>query len=265
MGIPIMRGRGFTEEDRASGEQVAILGETLARRLFPGEDPLGRRMRAGLSGPWRTIVGIAHDAKNTGLTGTDDPEYYYLWRKGPESGRRMGSLILRSEADQASLAPLVRSSLAELDPTLPLTIATMRQNLGKLMERPRFESFFLSLFAAIGVLLAAVGQFGVISYLVTQRSSEIGVRMALGATGRHVVGLVMRHTLVWTLVGAALGLVVAWFGSRYLESMLFAVHARDLVNFAAVFGFLIAVSLAAAWQPSLRAVRVDPAQVLRHE
>jgi putative ABC transport system permease protein len=265
MGIPILHGRDFTEQDRSSGEQIAILGESLARRLFPGEDPLGRRMRAGFSGPWRTIVGIAHDAKNAGLTGADDPEYYYLWRTGPESGRRVASLILRSDANQAGLASLVRSSLAELDPTLPLTIATMRQNLGKLTERPRFESFLLSLFAAIGVLLAAVGQFGVISYLVTQRSSEIGVRMALGATGRHVVGLVLRHTLVWTLVGAALGLLVAWFGSRYLESMLFAVHARDLANFAAVFGFLIAVSLAAAWQPSLRAVRVDPAQVLRHE
>jgi ABC-type antimicrobial peptide transport system permease subunit len=222
-------------------------------------------MRAGLSGPWRTIVGIAHDAKNAGLTGSDDPEYYYLWRKGPESGRRAASLILRSEANPAALASLVRASLAELDPTLPVTIATMRQNLGKLTERPRFESFLLSLFAAIGVLLAAVGQFGVISYLVTQRSSEIGVRMALGATGRHVVGLVIRHTLTWTMVGSGVGLIVAWSGSRYLESMLFAVQARDLVNFAAVFGFLIAVSLAAAWRPSIRAVRVDPAQVLRHE
>jgi predicted permease len=265
MGIPILRGRAFNEEDRSSGEQVAILGETLARRLFPGEDPLGRRMRAGLSGPWRTIVGIAHDAKNAGLTGSDDPEYYFLWRKGPESGRRAGSLILRSEANPAALASLVRASLAELDPTLPVTIATMRQNLGKLTERPRFESFLLSLFAAIGVLLAAVGQFGVISYLVTQRSSEIGVRMALGATGRHVVGLVIRHTLTWTLAGSGVGLIVAWFGSRYLESMLFAVHVRDLVNFSAVFGLLIAVSLAAAWRPSIRAVRVDPAQVLRHE
>jgi len=265
MGIPLLRGRGFTEDDCSSGEQIAILGESLARRLFPGEDALGRRMRAGFAGPWRTIVGIAHDVKNAGLTGTDDPEYYCLWRKGPESGRRAGSLILRSEANQAGLASLVRSTLAELDPTLPVTIMTMRQNLGKLTERPRFESFLLSLFAGIGVLLAAVGQFGVISYLVTQRSAEIGVRMALGATGRHVVGLVIRHTLAWTLAGAALGLMAAWFGSRYLETMLFAVHARDLVNFAAVFGFLIVVSLMAAWKPSLRAVRVDPAQVLRHE
>jgi ABC-type antimicrobial peptide transport system permease subunit len=163
------------------------------------------------------------------------------------------------------LASMARSSLSEVDPTLPVTITTMGQNLGKLMERPRFESFLLSLFAGIGVLLAAIGQFGVISYLVTQRSAEIGVRMALGATGRHVAGLVIRRMLAWTLIGAGLGLVAAWFGGRYLESLLFGVHARDLVNFAVVFGFLIVVSLASAWQPVLRAVRVDPAQVLRHE
>jgi putative ABC transport system permease protein len=265
MGITILRGRGFTELDRTSGEQVVIIGESMARRLFAGEDPLGRRMRSGFSGPWRTIVGIAHDVKNAGLTGTDDPEYYYLWRKGPEGGRRIAHLILRSEADPGGLASMVRANLAELDPTLPVTVTTMGQNLGKLMERPRFESFLLSLFAGIGVLLAAIGQFGVISYLVTQRSAEIGVRMALGATGRHVAGLVIRRMLAWTLIGAGLGLVVAWFGGRYLESLLFGVRARDLVNFAAVFGFLIVVSLAAAWQPLLRAVRVDPAQVLRHE
>src|SRR5207253_7503596 len=127
----------------------------------------------------------------------------------------------------------------------------------------RFEGFLLSLFAAIGVLLSAIGQFGVISQLVTQRAAEIGIRMALGATARHVVGLVMRHTLQWTLVGAALGLAVAWLGSRYLESMLFGVKPGDLTNLAAVFGFLLVVSVAAAWQPSRRTTRVDPAQVLR--
>jgi predicted permease len=263
MGIPILRGRAFTEEDRASAGKVAILDETMARRLFPGEDPVGRRMQAGLG--WRTIIGVASKVKNAGLTGADDPEYYYVWRKGPDGGRRRAHLIIRSEADPAGLASLVRSGIAELDPTLPLTITTMRQNLGQQIQRPRFESFLLSLFAGIGVLLAAIGQFGVISYLVTQRSAELGVRMALGARSRHVVGLVMRHTMEWTLAGAALGMAAAWAGSRYLESMLFGVQARDLTNFAAVFGLLIAVSIAAAWQPARRAARVDPAQALRHE
>src|SRR5262249_11926757 len=160
---------------------------------------------------------------------------------------------------------MVRAELAGLDPVLPLTVTSMRQNLGRLFERPRFESFLLSLFAGIGLLLAAIGQFGVISYLVTQRSAEIGVRMALGAKRRHVVGLVVRDTLRWSLAGAGLGLAAAWAGSRYLESMLFEVHARDLATYSWVFAFLLAVSLASAWQPSHRATRLDPARVLRHE
>jgi hypothetical protein len=268
MGIPIVRGRGFTEADRVSGEDVAILDETIARRMFPGgEDPIGRHVRSGQvgTGKWRTIVGIARNVKNAGLTGRDDPEYYYLWRTGPDSGRRRAYFLFRSQADPTSLAGLIRSEISQIDPALPLTITTMEQNLGRYVQRPRFESFLLSLFAGIGVLLAAVGQFGVISYLVTQRSAEIGVRMALGATGRDVVRLVLRHTLIWTLVGAVAGLVVAWFASRQLESLLFGVSARDLANFTAVFAMLIGVSLVAAWQPMRRAARMDPAQVLRHE
>ncbi len=267
MGIPIVRGRAFTDADRTSSEDVAILDETIARRLFPGEDPLGRRIRAGQigKGPWRTIVGIARSVKNAGLTGHDDPEYYYVWRTGPDSGRRRVHFLLRTEADAASLAGLIRSQIAQIDPALPLTITTMDQNLGTYIQRPRFESFLLSLFAGIGVLLAAVGQFGVISYLVTQRSSEIGVRMALGATGRHVAALVLGNTLAWTLMGAGAGLIAAWFFSRQLEPLLFGVSARDLANFSAVFALMIGISLAAAWQPTRRALRMDPAQVLRHE
>jgi putative ABC transport system permease protein len=267
MGIPIVRGRGFTESDRSSAEEVVILDEALARKLFPGEDPIGRRMRSGQVGvgAWRTIIGITRNVKNAGLTGRDDPEYYHVWRKGPDSGRRRAHLLFRSEADPASLSGLIRSEVAQIDPTLPLTITTMEHNLGTHIQRPRFESFLLSLFAGIGVLLAAVGQFGVISYLVTQRSSEIGVRMALGATARDVVTLVTRQTLVWTLLGAIAGLIVAWFASRQFESLLFGVGARDLLNLSAVFALLIGVSLAAAWHPMRRAARMDPAQVLRHE
>jgi putative ABC transport system permease protein len=267
MGIPVVRGRGFTNGDRTSAEDVAILDEAIARRLFPGEDPIGRRMRSGQvgTGAWRTIVGITRNVKNAGLTGHDDPEYYYLWRTGPDSGRRRAHFLLRSEADPTKLAALIRSELAEIDPALPLTIATMEQNLGRYTQRPRFESFLLSLFAGIGVLLAAVGQFGVISYLVTQRSQEIGVRMALGATARDIVTLVLRHTLIWTLLGASAGLVFAWLGSRQLESLLFGVAARDIANFSAVFALLVGISLLASWQPLRRAARMDPLQVLRHE
>ncbi len=216
MGIPILRGRGFTEADRGSSEEFTILDDALARRLFPGEDPLGRRMRSVPDSSWHTIIGIARDVKNASLTGRDDPEYYHVWRTGPESGRGRAHFLLRAEAGPMSLAGMIRSEVAQIDPALPLTITTMEQNLGKHVQRPRFESFLLSLFAGIGVLLAAVGQFGVISYLVTQRSAEIGVRIALGATGRDVVALVLRHTLMWTMLGATIGL--AWRGSAAANS-----------------------------------------------
>ena len=169
MGIPILHGRAFTEEDRASAEKFAILDETMARRLFPGEDPVGRRMQAGLG--WRTIIGVARKAKNAGLTGADDPEYYYVWRKGPDGGRRRAHLIIRSEADPAGLASLVRSGIAELDPTLPLTITTMRQNLGQQIQRPRFESFLLSLFA--NPALAADRTIGVFVALADNKHQGI--------------------------------------------------------------------------------------------
>jgi len=265
LGIPVVRGRGFRAEDRSAAGHAAVIGQSLARRLFPAEDPIGRRMRSGLTGPWRTIIGVAGDVKNAGLAGQDDPEYYFLWRQGADGGRRRGNFLLRSEADPGRLSELVRAEITQLDQTLPLTITTMEQNLGRHIARPRFESLLLVLFAVIGVALAAVGQFGVISYLVTLRSAEIGVRMALGATSGNVVAMVLRHTLAWTLLGAAVGLTAAWFANVQMEAMLFGVRARDAVNFAGVFALLIGVSLAAAWSPSRRASRLDPARVLRHE
>jgi predicted permease len=265
MGIPIARGRAFLEADRTSAEQVAIIDENLARRLFPNENPIGHRMRSGLSGPFRTIVGVARNVKNASLTQGDDPEYYYVWRAGPESGRGRAHVLLRSQAEPAALAQLVRSEIARIDPTLPLTITTMEQNLGRYIERPRFESVLLGLFAVLAIALAAVGQFGVIQSLVTERTPEIGVRMALGATPLQMVGMVLRQVIVWALAGASCGVAGAWFCARWLEALLFGVKPRDPASYAAVLGALLAVSIASAWRPARRAAGLDPAQVLRHE
>jgi putative ABC transport system permease protein len=265
LGIPIVRGRGFTEADRTSPEQVATLGDSLARRLFPNEDPIGRRMRSGLAGPFRIIVGVVRDVKNAGLAEGDDPEYYYVWRQGPESGRRRAHFLLRSQGDPAALGQMIRAELGHIDATLPLTITTMEQNLGRYVERPRFESVLFGLFAVLAILLAAVGQFGVISSMVSERTAEIGVRIALGATSRDVGGLVLRHALGWTLIGATGGIIGAWLGSRWLESLLFGVHARDRVSYVAALLLLVAVSVLATWRPMRRAATVDPARILRHE
>jgi ABC-type antimicrobial peptide transport system permease subunit len=172
---------------------------------------------------------------------------------------------LRTDAEPAALARLVRAEIGAIDPTLPLTITTMNQNLGRYVEYPRFETVLFSLFALVAILLGAAGQFGAISSMVSERTAEIGVRMALGATGRSVTGLVLRHALAWTLAGSAVGVVGAWLGARWLEALLFGVRARDAASYAAALALLLIVSLLAVWRPVRRAAAVDPARILRHE
>ena len=210
-------------------------------------------------------MGVARNVKNASLTQGDDPEYYLVWRKGAESGRARAHILLRSDAESAALAQLVRSEIARIDPTLPLTIASMEQNLGRYVERPRFESVLFGLFAVLAIVLAAVGQFGVISSLVAERTAEIGVRMALGATPGKVVGMVLRHVLLWTLLGTACGAAAAWAGARWLETLLYGVKPRDPVSYCAVLLVLLVVALLSAWRPARRAAGLDPASVLRHE
>jgi predicted permease len=263
LGIPIVRGRGFTEADRAAG-QVVIVSESLAIRLFPNEDPIGRRFEGGVGG-FRTIIGIARDVKNGGLAQGDDPEYYYVWRQGAEGGRQRAHLLLRTEADPSTLAAMIRAEIGTIDPTLPLTITTMEQNLGKYVEYPRFETVLFGLFALVAILLGAVGQFGAISSMVAERTAEIGVRIALGATGRDVAGLVLQHTALWTLAGASVGAVAAWLAGRWLEALLFGVKARDAESYMAALLVLMSISLIAVWRPVRRATTVDPARILRHE
>ncbi|MBC8167893.1 MAG: ABC transporter permease, partial [Bryobacteraceae bacterium] len=264
LGIQVVHGRAFTEEDRVSGGEYAIVDERLGKRLFRGQDPVGKVIRSGFTGPWRTIVGVSRPARNAAARESDDPEYYFLWRRQPQSGRTRAHFVIRSEAEPAELASFVRAQFTRLDPKLPITITTMEENLRHQTERPRFQTTLLVIFAAIGVLLAAVGQFGLISYLVTQRSAEIGLRMALGATATDVVSMVVRRTLAWTIAGTAAGLVAAMWLTEYLQPLLFGVQPRDATNASAVLLLLFAVSIAAAWVPSGRAARIDPAKVLRH-
>ena len=264
-GIPMVRGRAFTEEDRRGSEELIIVDELLARRLFPGQDAAGRRIRPGMNGPWRTIVGVARPVRNAGLAQANEPEYYNLWRSRPEHARRRAHYIVRSSAEPAELSSLIRAEFRRLDATLPVTITTMSQNLGSQLEKPLLQTTMLTVFAAVGLLLAAVGQFGLISYLVTQRSAEIGIRMAVGATARDVIALVAGRMLLWVGAGSAVGLLVAVWVGQFLKPLLYGVEAHDVWNFAGVLLVLTAVSLAALLQPSLRAVRIDPARTLRHE
>ncbi len=263
--IPILRGRAFEESDRNPDQHALILSDSLARRLFPGEDALGKRLQLHVQPPWFTVVGIAGNVKNGGLAEPADPEYYVVRRHTPDDATRHTSLILRSSLSPQAVAGWVRAEITSLDPTLPVKIETMNQRIGSFAVQPRFNAALLGLFAAMGLLLAAVGIYGVIAFLVTQRSQEIGIRMALGAERYDVVKLVMRQGLGMIVAGATAGLLGAFVLTRFLASQLFNVPPHDPVTFALVSLLLAGIALAACYVPARRATKVDPMVALRYE
>jgi putative ABC transport system permease protein len=249
-------------------ENPVILSEALAKKLFPNENPLGQTMRFNRfdrQGPWRTVVGIAGDVKNNGLTASADPEFYIPWKNDPQSFVQRSYVILRTQASAATVIPWVRSEIASLDPTVPAEFFTMQQRVGKLTQTPRFDAMLLSLFAGLAVLLAAIGMYGVVAFQVARQTREIGVRMALGASPQAVLRMVLANVARWTTAGGVLGLLGALFATRLLESLLFEVRARDPLLLCSSMVVLLGVGFVAAWIPARRAMRVDPVVALRYE
>ena len=265
LGIPILRGRGFQDEDRDPNRNVVILSDTLARRMFPGEDPLLKQIQPGRQGPWLSVIGVAGNVKNAGLIERDAPEFYMVRKRSPIDVRQGAIAIIRGAFDPETFAESVRAKIASIDPTLPVNIRTMEQHVGKLAERPRFNALLLGIFAAMGLLLAAVGLYGVVSFLVAQRTREIGVRMTLGAAPAAITRDVLKHTVRWALAGAVAGVIGSIFATRLLQGMLYRVSAADPWTFTGALAVLMGVTLLAAWIPSRRAARVDPMEALRQE
>ncbi len=272
LGIPIVRGRGFGERDRDPDQHAIILNQTLARHMFPHQDPLGQQLQPGLDGPWYTVIGIAGDVKNEGLAVPPAPEYYVVRRHGggaaadaPNYINNHVYVLLRTGMRARAMAELVRSGVAGLDPTLPVSVDTMRQRLSRMEARPRFDAALLSLFAVLGVLLAAIGIYGVIAFLVTQRTQEIGVRMALGATSRDVLRLITGRGLVLVVTGSALGSAAALGLSRLLRGLLFGVAPNDPLTLGIAAGLLMVVALLASYIPARAATHIDPMVALRYE
>jgi len=268
LSIPIVRGRAFTEADRAPTEQPVILSESLAAKLFPGDDPCGKMIRFvafDRRGPWRTVVGVAGNVKNNGLTTQSDPEFYIPWKDDMETYVGRAFVIFRTSLSARSIASWTRSQIAEIDPTVPVEFGTMNSRVGRLAARPRFEAMVLTTFALMGILMAGLGIYGVVSFFVSQRTKEIGVRMALGATSSGISRMVLKSMALWTSSGAMVGLAVAWFSARLMESLLFEVRTHDPMSLLGALGILVLVALLAAWIPARRAARVDPMVALRYE
>jgi putative ABC transport system permease protein len=275
LSIPLLRGRAFDEADRKPGSSAVILNQALAERLFPGEDPLGRVIRLpqaeGVAGAVFSVIGVASNAQNQGLGGRVGPEYYLVRRhreddpifRYPESQHI--SILVRSALGPATIGQELRNTITALDPTLPVDVGTLGQAVAQLAERPRFSAALLSLFAIIGLLLTAIGIYGVVSLLVNQRTQEIGIRMALGATPENVIGLMVWQASLWIGLGAAAGILGSLVAARWIGSLLFGIRANDPATLAEAAALLLAVALLGAWIPARRAAKVDPMAALRCE
>jgi len=263
LSIPILSGREFEEGERASGESPVILNATLARRLFGDESPIGQQIGLDGNGRWCPIVGVAADTRNSGLTATD-PEYYRL-RMNNAAQPRAAVVLFRTSLAQASLSRWIKEQVAQADPSLPVTIEAMDERVGRLREQPRFVATLIVLFAGFGVLLAAVGLYGVLSFLVAQQTQEIGVRMALGARPKDIALRIQTYAGIWTGIGVAVGAVCSMAVMRLVKGLLFGVMPADPVSLFGAIGVLALTAAVAAWIPSRRAARVDLMVALRYE
>jgi putative ABC transport system permease protein len=265
MGMTLVRGRGFTVADDSGSTQVAVVNEALVQQQYPAEDPIGKRMTA--NGTSREIVGIVRDVRQLGVASEASMAFYSPQAQERNDWlRRWMTLALRSTVAPLSLADPARRTIWDLDDTIPIyDVRTMDNVVAESVAQPRFRTLLLSIFAAVALLLASIGIAGVMTYTVSQRVPEIGVRKALGARERDITALVVRQGMKLTLVGVALGLAGAFATTRLLSGMLFNVPATDFVTFAGVTVLLGAIAVLASYLPARRASRVDPLVALRVE
>ncbi|HKQ73276.1 MAG TPA: ADOP family duplicated permease [Blastocatellia bacterium] len=265
MGIRLLKGRVFGSTDTAESPYVTVINQTLARRIWPGEDPIGKRLKQGYPenpGPWREVVGVVSDVKLNGVERATPMEANFPLVQGPWP---IFSVAVRTAGAPLQFAPAVERAIHEVDKDLPVfAIRSMDQLLGSSREQRRLTLTLLGALAMLALLLAAVGIYGVISYSVRQRTHEMGVRMALGAQRRDVLKLILGQGLKLALIGVAIGLLAASALTRWMESLLFNVRPIDPLTFTAIAVLLLLVSLSACYFPARRAAKVDPMVALRN-
>jgi putative ABC transport system permease protein len=263
LGVRIVRGRGFDERDREGGLPVAVVSESMARHYWGEEDPVGRRFESGRQGTL-TVVGVAAEVKHEGLEATTQRAQMY--RPFLQQPRPFGFLAVRTRSDPAALTAGIRSTVLALDSNRPVyDVATMEERLATSVADRRFNLLLLGLFALVALLLAAVGLYGVLAYTVSERTHEIGIRMALGARRESVLGLILRQGVMLVAAGLAAGLLASLLLGRVLAGSLYGVPSTDPVTFAAIPLALLAVALVSSWLPARRATQVDPTVALRQD
>jgi putative ABC transport system permease protein len=266
MGIEVMNGRPFNDHDAQGGLMVCLVDETFARRFWPNEDPLGKRVKIGGSqstNPWLTIVGVVAHVKHYGLSAQGREFIYFPYTQAPA---RQMFLAVRTEGDPSNLIGSVRKEIASMDPDQPIAdIRNMEQIVYGSVAQPRFNMLMLGIFAVVALILAAVGVYGVMNYSVAQQTHEIGIRMALGAQQSHILAMVIQQGCLLVGIGVAIGLAGAFVITRFMSSMLYDVKAMDPATFGGVAVILALVALVASYIPARRATRVDPMIALRYE
>jgi putative ABC transport system permease protein len=273
MGIPIASGRGFERTDIASQGKVVVVNETLAKRIWKGQNPIGQRLRPQLGGtiggsddnPWHTVIGVAKDVKQRGVEQPAGTELYVSLDQHGIAPPTM-NVVLRTTLPPAALSGTIAQLVSEVDPAVPIVrLRDMDSVFAESIRRPRLLTLLLGAFAGLALLLAAIGTYGVLSYMVTERRREIGIRIALGAGRSGVFALVMKDGLQLTVIGIAVGVAGALAMNGLIASLLFGVQPTDGATLAAVVATITLVAAIACWLPAWRASRVDPNVMLRHE
>jgi putative ABC transport system permease protein len=267
--IPLLKGRYFTEADKRGGVGAAIINQSLAQRYFPNEEPVGKQIsniganqNDGDPEKWE-IVGVIGDVHHSSLTKAATPELYLPFQ---QNSWNWGNFLVRTKGDPAALADSFREQIRAGDRGVPLTgVRPLAEAISETVAQPRFYTFLFGIFGGLGLLLTVTGVYGLISYTVAQRTQEIGIRMALGATPRSVVRMVLWHGVVLAMIGAGAGLAISFALSRVIASLLFGLLPTDLMTFAAATVVLLAASVLASYLPARRATKVDPLVALRYE
>jgi len=263
LGVPLRRGRYLEERDNATAPQVALVNEAMARRFWGSRDAIGERFKDSQDEPWITVVGVVGDIHQAGLDTAPQPEMY---RPYQQEGNLASGLLIRTAVDPLGLAAAVQREIWAVDPDQPVSdVASMEQVLDREVDQRRLQMLLLGAFAASALALATLGIYGVLSYLVSFRTQEIGVRVALGARGADILRAVVMRGLWIGAAGIGMGLVAALALTRLISHMLFGVTPADPATYAAVTAAGLTVSALASYIPARRATRIDPVEALRHE
>jgi putative ABC transport system permease protein len=265
LGIPLLRGRNFSDSEQREAKHVILINEAFARQHFPNQDPIGQRLDVAMfeKPTPAEIIGVVGNVRYDSLIDEAPPAVYF---PHPDLAYPFMTLVVRTDGDPTAIAPAIQREIRTLDPNQPLSdVRTMNQVMSEWVARSRFNTLLLGLFAGLATLLSAVGIFGVMNYSVALRTRELGLRLAVGAQPRQVLLLVLKQGLALTMVGVGLGLVAAFGLTRLLSGLLFGVGAVDVTTFASISLLLVIVSLLACYLPARRAMRIDPLSALRYE